>query len=84
MAQISLYVEDSVADRLFIAAKQQNCSVSKYVSLLIHDRLSEDAENESKRVKLLRELRGSITDPTFCPPADLPFVAEATRRYDLI
>ena len=84
MAQISLYIEDSVAERLGIAAKLQNCSISKYVSTLILDRLSSDADEEVAKIELLRELRGSIDDPTFCPPPDLPMVAEQNRRYDLI
>ena len=84
MAQISLYIDDSVVERLSIAAKLQNCSISKYVSALILERLSCDAEGESAKIELLRELRGSIEDPTFCPPADLPMVAEQNRRYDLI
>ena len=82
MSQISLYIDDSLADRLSIAAKLHNCSISKYVSSLIVDRFSEEAADEKVKVELLRGLRGSIDDPTFCPPADLPMVAEQTRRYD--
>jgi hypothetical protein len=84
MAQISLYIEDSVAERLSIAAKLQNCSISKYVSSLILDRLSCEAAEEKAKIELLRGLRGAIDDPTFCPPADLPMVAEPNRRYDLL
>lgn len=84
MAQISLYIEDSVAKRLSIAAKLQNCSTSKYVSSLILDRLSCDAAAEKAKMELLHNLRGSIDDPTFCLPEDLPMAAESSRRYDLI
>ena len=84
MAQISLYVEDSIAERLSVAARMQNCSISKYVSSLILDRLLCDASEEKAKMELLRDLRGSIDDPTFCQPTDLPMVAEPSRRYDLL
>ena len=84
MAQISLYIEDAIAEKLNIAAKSRNCSVSKFVAAIVSERLSEeDAENERK-MQILRELRGSIDDPTFVEPPDIPLDTEIQRRYDLI
>jgi len=84
VAQISLYVDDKTAERLSVAAKAQNSSVSKFVAAIISERLSlEETENERK-LSILRGLRGSIDDPTFSDAPDIPCVAEESRRYDLI
>ena len=84
MAQISLYIEDSIAEKLVTAAKMQNCSISKFVSALVIDRLSEEAVEERRKIEILRSLRGAIDDPTFCPPVGIPMVSEKNRRYDLL
>ena len=84
MAQISLYVDDSMAERLNVAAKACGCSVSKYVATLVDERLSEEDCNEARKKLLLRELRGSINDQSFLAPSDILMVAESERRYDLI
>lgn len=84
VAQISLYIDDSLAEKLSIAASMQNCSLSKYVAALVTSRLSEEEEKEKRTLMALRELRGSIDDPTFSKPVDLLLVADANRRYDLL
>ena len=84
MAQLSLYIDDITAEKLSIAAKEKNCSISKYVSTIILDRLSDDASKEDSKMELLRSLRGSIDDTTFSPSEDFQLVAESNRRYDLL
>lgn len=84
MAQISLYIEDSMAEKLITAAKARNCSVSKYVAAIVSERLSEEKAEIGRKIQLLRELKGSINDPTFIEPPDAPWETESRRRYDLI
>jgi metal-responsive CopG/Arc/MetJ family transcriptional regulator len=62
MAQISLYIDDSMVSKLNAAAKNRNCSVSKYVAELISERLSEDETEEVRKKQLLRQLCGVLDD----------------------
>jgi len=84
MAQISLYIEDSIAERLNAAAKIRNCSISKYVVSILNERLNEEDADEMRKKRILRELRGSIKDTTFVEPPDIPMESEIQRRYDLL
>jgi len=68
MAQISLYIQESMADKLAAAAKARNYSVSKYVALIISEKLNEEDEDEIRKKRLLRELRGAINEKTFVEP----------------
>ena len=82
MAQISLYVEDSLAVRLTSAAKSQNCSVSKYVVSLITSSLT-DTEEHSKKLRL-EQLRGALDDPAFESPTEISWSHEIPRRFDML
>jgi len=84
MAQISLYIEDSMAELLSAAAKSENCSVSKYVAAIISERLFERDAEEERKAAALRGLEGSINDWSFMMPSDIPMAAEKSRRYDLL
>ena len=84
MAQISLYIDDTMAERLNLASKTHHCSVSKFVAALINERFSEEDTENQRKLQLLRELRGSIDDPTFTEPPDISVETELIRRYDLI
>jgi hypothetical protein len=84
MAQISLYIDDSMAGRLNAAAKSRNCSVSKYVAELISERLSEYETEEMRKKQLLKQLRGALDDPDFAVPAEIALEHDIERRYDLI
>jgi len=84
MAQISLYVEDSIAEKLNIAAKARNCSISKYVASIINVKLLEEEADEMRKNQILRELRGALNDADFTEPPEIPCEAEIRRRFDLI
>ena len=84
MAQISLYIEDSMAEKLSIAARAHNCSVSKFVAVLVSERLTEADAEDDRKLQTLRELKGSIDDQTFVEPPDIPREAETSRRHDFI
>ena len=72
MAQISLYVEDAIAEKLNTAAKSRNCSVSKYVASIVNERLFEEETDEMRKKKILRELRGALNDAAFIDPPEIP------------
>ena len=84
MAQISLYVEDSMASRLTAAAKSCNCSVSKYVAGLISSYLSENDSKEILKKQILNQLCGALNDPTFTVPSEISWENEIPRNFDLI
>ena len=71
MAQISLYIEDSMKERLNAAAKARDYSVSKYVSTLVNEQLIHDESDELRKKKIFRELKGALTDPTVFKPPEL-------------
>jgi len=60
MAQISLYIEDHMIDKLQLAAKEQNCSISKFVAAIIKEQLIGENAEESRKKQVLRELRGAL------------------------
>ena len=84
MAQLSLYIEDSMIEKLNIAAKMQNCSVSKYVAALVSDNLSNYEVEERQKKQILKQLCGALDDPTFSPPEKIPEKNEIPRRFDLV
>ena len=84
MAQISLYIDDSMAEKLNMAAKLRKCSLSKYVALILDEKISEEEAQESKKRKILKETRGAIKDDTFVEPPEIPWEYEIKRRYDLL
>ena len=84
MAQVSLYMEDSMAKQLTAAAKTSNCSVSKYVALIISKNLLKNKTKERNKKQLLRQLCGALDDSDFAAPPDLSWEDEIPRRFDLI
>ncbi|MDR1205807.1 MAG: hypothetical protein LBL26_10070 [Peptococcaceae bacterium] len=76
MAQISLYIDDSTAGRLSDAAKARNCSISKYVAVIISEQLSKEEADQARKKQLIKELRGAIHDPSFVEPPEIPWEAE--------
>ena len=84
MAQISLYMEDTVAERLNQAAKARNCSLSKYVASLIQDKLREAEADEAQKKMILGELRGALRDMDIAEPPEIPEDRETQRRFDLL
>ncbi|MCL1919239.1 MAG: hypothetical protein FWG14_13265 [Peptococcaceae bacterium] len=82
MAQISLYIEDSMVEKLNAAAKVYNCSISKYVASLIQERLNLEEEEEMRKKQVLRELRGALHD--VAEPPEIPWEGEIRRRFDLL
>jgi len=83
MAQISLYMEDSMVEQLTTAAETQNCSVSKYVASIISENLSRSESEENRKRQILKSLCGALDDPTFVIPSELSWEDEIPRRYDL-
>ena len=84
MAQISLYIDDAMAARLSSAAKARQISVSKYVSKVVSESLYNEEADELKKKQILKKLQGALNDDTFNEPSEMPMVAEALRRYDLL
>jgi len=84
MAQISLYIDDSMVSRLNAAARNRNCSVSKYVAELISEQLSGEDTKEARKKQILKQLCGALDDPTFTIPDEISWEDEFTRRFDLI
>ena len=84
MAQISLYIQDSMADKLAAAAKARNYSVSRYAAQIISEKLNEEDEDEARKMRVLKELRGAITDKTFAEPSEIPWEMDTLRRFDLL
>ena len=84
MAQISLYIDDSLAEMLGAAAESQNCSVSKFVAAIITQHLSDEDAEDERKMRVFCDLEGSINDCSFAEPPEIPLVAEKGRRYDLL
>ena len=60
MAQISLYIEDVMIEKLQQAAKEHNTSISKYVAALVKEQLTGDGAEEARKKQALKELRGAL------------------------
>ena len=84
MAQISLYINESMLGKLNDAAKNNHCSVSKYVAALISDKLSQDDSEEIRKKQLLKQLRGALDDPSFAVLGEISWEHEIPRRFDII
>ena len=83
MAQISVHLQDSMADRLIAVAKAQNHSVSKYVVSIISEKLLEDDDEEKKR-QILRGLRGAIKEEIQIGSPESSIESDVPRRFDLL
>ena len=84
LAQISLYVNDSMAEQLGLAAKEHECSVSSYVASIVSEKLSQEKEAENKKKAMLEQLCGALGKKDFEKIPDLPRESGIKRRYDLI
>jgi metal-responsive CopG/Arc/MetJ family transcriptional regulator len=84
MAQISLYMDDSMSDRLNEAAKTRNCSVSKYVAEIVEENLTKYEAEETYKKQVLSQLCGALDDNTFSIPQEISTANDVTRRYDLL
>ena len=62
MAQISLYIDEVTATDLNVAARAENCSISKYVAAIISRHLYEDRDAETRKQQTIKELRGALDD----------------------
>ena len=72
MAQISLYIDDAMVERLSAAAENLNCSVSKYVAALVSEKLSNNESEEANKKLMLKQLCGAL-DPAFSIPSEIPW-----------
>jgi len=79
MAQISLYIEDAIAQQLGSAAGARGCSVSKYVSDIVKERLAAEDAEESRKKAALKGLRGALDASDFEEPSEIPWESEIPR-----
>ena len=84
MAQISLYIDDTMASKLSAAARTKNCSVSKYVAMIVSQKLMDEDAEEYQKMEILKKLRGAARDPSMVEPPEIPWDHEITRRFDLL
>ena len=84
LAQLSLYVEDSLAKRIAVAAKAHNCSASKYVAAIVSDHMAQEEEDDKRKSNVLHELRGSLGRKGFTDPQEMSWEKEIRRRYKLV
>jgi hypothetical protein len=82
MPQISLDIQESMADRLQTAATQRNFSVSTFIISILADKLNEAEETERRKNYALEKTRGSFRDEPLSKPPDIPWEADAPRRFD--
>ncbi|MDR2560231.1 MAG: hypothetical protein LBC63_00450 [Holophagales bacterium] len=84
MPQISLDIQDSMADKLQTAATQRNYSISSFIISIIAEKLSEADEAERKKNYALEKTQGSFKDEPLSRPPDIPWEADAPRRSNLL
>ena len=60
MAQISLYIDDVMIEKLHANAKASNLSISKYAAAIISERMDEDDTDEMRKRHALNELKGVL------------------------
>lgn len=82
MAQISVHLQDSMADRLIAVAKSHNYSVSKYVVSILSEKLYEEDEDEERKRQILRDLCGAIKEEIRIEPLESSL--DVPRRFDLL
>ena len=74
MPQLSLYINKDILQRIEKAAKIENLSISKWVSLKLNNILNNSWPNG------YFELFGSIDDETFTHPNNVPFENDSDRE----
>jgi len=84
MPQISIDIQDSMADRLQTAATRRNYSIPSFIISIIAEKLSEADEAEKKKNHALEKTQGSFKDEPLSKPPDIPWEADAPRMFDLL
>ncbi len=74
MPQLSLYLDEETMQKVESAAKSQRLSISKWVAQQIRSRVNAEYPKEYEG------LYGSVQDPSFTVPGDLPFSIDAERE----
>ena len=60
MPQISIYLDDSIAEKLDEILKERELTASEYVASIITEQMLDDESDEIKKIRIIRELRGSL------------------------
>jgi len=84
MPQISLDIHESMADQLQIAATHHKSSISTFIISIIADRLNEANDVERRKNYALEKTQGSFKDEPLSKPFDMPWEADAPRKFDLL
>ena len=65
MAQINLFVDESMAKKLNDKSRELGYSVSKYILMVVAEELEKGDSEETRKKRILLELRGAVNDNTF-------------------
>jgi hypothetical protein len=84
MPQISLDIQEAMADRLLTAATQRNDSVPGFIVSVLTERLNEDDETERGKNHALELTQGTFRDEPLAEPPEISLGADAPRRFDLL
>ena len=84
MPQISLDIQETMADRLHAAATLRNYSVSSFILSILAEKLNEDDNAERKKNYALGKTQGAFKDEPLAEPPEIPWGADAPRRFDLL
>ena len=84
MQQISLDIQEPLADRLRTAASLRNHSVSGFIISIISEKLDEDDEVERRKNHALENTQGVFLDDPLAEPPEIPWELDAPRRFDLL
>jgi hypothetical protein len=84
MPQISLDIQDSMADRLQTAAAQRESTIPIFIISIIAEKLNEADEAEKRKSHALEKTQGSFKDEPLSEPPDIPWEADAPRKFDLL
>jgi uncharacterized protein (DUF1778 family) len=84
MPQISLDIQESMADRIQTAATQRNYSISAFIVSIIAEKLNEADEADRRKNCALEKTQGSFKGEPLSEPPDIPWEADAPRRLDLL
>ncbi|MCL1893956.1 MAG: hypothetical protein FWG02_06965 [Holophagaceae bacterium] len=83
MPLISLDIQESMADRLKIAASHHKSSISTFIISIITEKLNEADDVERKKHYALAKTQGSFIDDPLSKPPDIPWVADVPRRFEI-
>jgi hypothetical protein len=82
--QISLDIQESMADRIQTAATQRNFSISAFIVSIIAEKLNEADKADRTKNYALEKTQGSFKDGLLSKPPDIPWEADAPRKFDLL